>query len=66
MYIFGGCADSNGNSRSKEVSACFLAMPSLVELCSRALGRHRWYTPEDVAKLCLDDSLANLICDIRQ
>ena len=66
MYIFGGCADSNGNSRSKEVSLCFLAMPSLVDLCSRALGRHRWHSPEEVAELCLDEHLAELICDARQ
>jgi hypothetical protein len=67
MYIFGGCADSNGTARSKDVSMCYIQMPSLVDLCANALGRHRVYSPDDVHEMGVaDERLAELICDMRK
>lgn len=65
MYIFGGCADSNGTARSNAVSACYLTMPTLVELCSQVLGMARVFTPEEVHDIGLNDDIAELICDVR-
>lgn len=67
MYIFGGCADSNGTARSRDVSMCYIKMPSLVDLCANALGRHRLYGMDEVREMGIaDDRLAELIADVRK
>ncbi|KNC85165.1 hypothetical protein SARC_02657 [Sphaeroforma arctica JP610] len=38
MFIFGGCADSNGNVRSNEIFSVHFAVPTLFELCRQAVG----------------------------
>eukprot|EP00123_Amoebidium_parasiticum_P013091 comp21763_c0_seq2/m.30856 comp21763_c0_seq2/g.30856 ORF comp21763_c0_seq2/g.30856 comp21763_c0_seq2/m.30856 type:complete len:178 (-) comp21763_c0_seq2:812-1345(-) len=57
MYIFGGCADSNGNVRSNEISACYFKMPSLQELCLQAIGSSHLYDREDMVHMGIPDEL---------
>eukprot|EP00122_Pirum_gemmata_P011905 Pgem_evm1s11041 len=40
MLLFGGCADSNGNVRSNDISSCHTNIPTLKSLCVNTVAQH--------------------------
>eukprot|EP01134_Creolimax_fragrantissima_P005828 CFRG5828T1 len=57
MYIFGGCADSNGNVRSNEISSVHFKLPSLFDLCRQAVGQCELFSRQLLLKAGLHSEL---------